>query len=127
MKKQILLIALMIGSITLSCSTDDDNNDYQESEFQGEWIGTYTGDKDNGSWTAYIDSEGEVTGTTTSSVLNSSLELNGEISPSGGFTATAGTTSNGAEFKGQMSETNGSGTWVNTSQGINGTWSGNKQ
>lgn len=125
MKKQILLIAIILGLTTLSCSSNDDDN--QKSEFEGEWVGTYTGALDNGTWTAIIDSNGKVTGTSTSSVFNASLQLNGNVSTSGTFIATAGSASNGAQFNGQMTESSGSGTWSNSSSGTNGTWSGNKQ
>ncbi|WP_445731103.1 hypothetical protein [Mariniflexile sp.] len=110
--------------MTSSCSKNDDN---QDSKFQGTWTGTYTGAQDNGSWTANIDTNGKVTGTTSSTVYNNSLQLNGNISSSGEFIATAGSASNGAEFNGQMTTTSVTGTWSNTTAGINGTWSGNKQ
>ncbi len=124
MKKQILLLTIILGLMTLACSKNDDD---QKSEFQGTWTGTYAGTQDSGSWTANIDSNGKVTGTTVSTVFNVSLQLNGIISSSGAFTATAGSASNGAEFSGQMTATTGSGTWVNTNAGISGTWSGNKE
>ena len=74
-----------------------------------------------------IDSNGKVTGTTSSNVFNGTLQLNGNISSNGAFSATAGSASNGAEFTGQMTDTSGSGTWAKTTSGINGTWSGNKK
>ena len=123
MKKQILLITIILGLMTLSCSKNDD----QDSEYQGTWTGTYTGTQDNGTWTANIDSNGKVTGTTSSNVFNGTLQLNGNISSNGAFRATAGSASNGAEFTGQMTDTSGSGTWAKTTSGINGTWSGNKK
>tara|TARA_R110002049_G_scaffold97098_3_gene236954 strand:- start:7119 stop:7490 length:372 start_codon:yes stop_codon:yes gene_type:complete len=123
MKKQILLITIILGLITLSCSKNDD----QDSEYQGTWTGTFTGTQDNGTWTANIDSNGKITGTTSSTVYNASLQLNGSISSSGKFIATAGSASNGADFKGQMTETSGSGTWANNSLGIDGSWTGTKQ
>ena len=126
MKKQILLITIILAMITLSCSSNDDN-DNPTSEFQGIWTGTYSGEADSGTWTANIDSNGEVTGNTNSSVFNVSLQLNGNISSNGAFTATAGSASNGAEFNGQMTGTNGSGTWTNTNAGFSGNWSGSKQ
>ncbi|NCP58701.1 MAG: hypothetical protein GW839_00150 [Flavobacteriales bacterium] len=123
MKKQILLITIILGLMTLSCSKNDD----QDSEYQGTWTGTFSGIQDNGTWTANIDSNGKLTGTTNSTVLKISLSLNGNVSSSGVFIATAGSASNSAEFNGKMSGTTGSGTWANTKAGINGTWSGNKQ
>lgn len=124
MKKQILLIALIIGLTTLSCSKNDDD---QGSEFQGIWTGTYTGTQDNGTWTANIDSNGKVTGTASSTVHSITLQLNGKISSNGTLTATIGSASNGTEFNGKMTGTSGSGAWENTNQGINGSWSGSKQ
>lgn len=125
MKKQILLITIILGMMTLSCSSNDDND--EDSEFEGTWTGTYSGTVDNGTWIANIDSNGEVTGTTNSTVHSSSLQLNGNISSSGAFTATVGSASNGTKFNGQMTANSGSGTWTSTSAGINGTWSGSKQ
>jgi len=110
----------------MSCSSNDDD-DQQKSEFQGEWAGTFTGNQESGSWSANIDSDGNVTGTTTSTVYNTTLQLNGKVSPGGSFNATAGTASNGAKFTGNLQGGTGSGSWVNELAGISGTWNGNRK
>lgn len=122
MKKQILLLTIILGMLTFSCSSKDDN-DVQDSEFHGTWTGTYTGESDNGTWTVTIDSRGKITGTSLSTIWLNSVELNGSISANG----TIGTVSNGAEFNGQITGTTGSGIWTNTDSVTNGTWSGSKQ
>lgn len=123
MKKQILLIAIILGLVTLSCSKSDDQ---QESEYQGTWSGTFSGDA-NGTWSALIDSDGIITGTAQFNGVGLTLQLNGSVSPSGVFQATAGTASNGAEFSGQLTETSGSGIWINTALAMDGTWTGTRQ
>ena|SRR5690606_35946243 len=123
MKKQILLFAIILGLITFSCSKSDDD---QESIYQGLWSGTFAGDS-NGTWSALIDSDGIITGTAQFNGNGSSLQLNGSVSPSGAFQATVGTASNGAQFSGQLTETSGSGTWINTALSMDGTWSGTRQ
>lgn len=123
----ILVFAIAMGFTLTSCSSNDDGDDRQKSEFQGEWTGTFTGNQESGSWTASIDSDGNVTGTTTSTVYTVSLQLKGKVSSGGAFTATAGTASNGAEFTGNLKGSTGSGTWVNEFAGLSGTWVGNKK
>lgn len=123
MKKQILLFAIILGLITFSCSKSDDD---QESIFQGLWAGTFAGDS-NGTWSALIDSEGLITGTANFNGVGSTLQLTGSVSSSGAFQATAGTASNGAQFNGQLTETSGSGTWINTALSMDGTWNGTRQ
>lgn len=123
MKKQILLFTIILGLVTLSCSKSDDD---QESEYQGIWSGTFAGDS-NGTWSALIDSEGLITGTANFNGVGSTLQLTGGVSSSGAFQATAGTASNGAQFSGQLTETSGSGTWINTALSMDGTWNGTRQ
>lgn len=123
MKKQILLFTIILGLVTLSCSKSDDQ---QESEYQGTWSGTFSGDA-NGTWSALIDPDGVITGTANFNGIGSTLQLKGSVSPSGAFQATVGTASNGAQFSGQLTETSGSGTWINTALSMDGTWDGTRQ
>jgi|SRR5690606_4147765 hypothetical protein len=123
MKKHILLFTIILGLIAFSCSKSDDD---QESEYQGLWSGTFAGDA-NGTWSALIDSDGIITGTAQFNGVGLTLQLNGSVSPSGVFQATAGTASNGAEFSGQLTETSGSGIWINTALAMDGTWTGTRQ
>ena len=54
MKK--LLLLTFIFTLFACSGGDDDNDNTTNSEFQGEWSGTFSGD-DNGTWTAGINSK----------------------------------------------------------------------
>ena len=103
----------------------NNNNNTTNSEFQGEWSGTFSGD-DNGTWSAGINSNGDVSGTAYSIIFADNYSLEGSVSSSGQFQATFGTSSAGGEFTGQLNGNSGSGTWVNTGAMMNGSWSGSK-
>lgn len=120
MKKLLLLTFVFI--LFTCCGGDDDTTN---SVFQGEWSGTFSGD-DNGTWTASINSNGDVSGTSYSTIFNDNYSLEGSVSSSGQFQATIGTTSGGAVFTGQFNGNSGSGMWVNTGAMMSGSWSGNK-
>ena len=102
---------------------DDDNS--SSSNFEGNWSGQYTGDDDNGNWTANINSDGILNGTATSTVFNESYDINGTTSENGNLTAALGTASSGGEFIGQFNGNRGNGTWTNTRVNYNGNWTGN--
>ena len=70
MKKLLLLSAMLI----FACSSDDssDNN----SQFEGEWSGTFDGG-DSGTWTATVDSDGSLVGNVYSSVFEESYSATG--------------------------------------------------
>ena len=121
------LTYLFLALIIVACSGggDDDNNNTTNSEFQGEWSGTFSGD-DNGTWTAGINPNGDVSGTAYSTTFADNYSLEGSVSSSGQFQATFGTSSVGGEFTGQLNGNSGSGTWVNTGAMMNGSWSGSK-
>ena len=59
--KNILYLSLALLIFACSSGGDDDNNNTTNSEFQGEWSGTFSGD-DNGTWSAGINSNGDVSG-----------------------------------------------------------------
>lgn len=122
MKKGIYLILILLSFSIYSCSKDDDNS----TELAGNWSGTFTGDV-VGTWTATISENGIITGTT--KVTNPTVEaaLNGNVSAEGKFTATAGTTTLGYNFDGQLNGNSGGGTWKSKSGTQNGSWSGTKK
>ncbi len=122
MKKGIYLLLILFGLSIYSCSKDDDNS----SELAGNWSGTFTGDV-VGTWTATISESGVVSGTTMVTSVSIVAVLNGNVNPDGKFTATAGTTSLGYNFNGQLSGSSGSGTWENSAKTQSGSWSGTKQ
>ncbi len=123
--KKLLLISLAILTVTIySCKKKDTE---ETIDYTGTWSGLYLGNDDNGTWTATIDSNGDVSGSASSAVYPATYDLIGTIDPQGAFTATAGSASTGSEFVGQFTETTASGTWSNTNFGFSGTWSGTKE
>ena len=120
----------MINSLTIvlaafllfACKKD---NDAPPSQYEGNWKGVYSGDE-SGTWNININEEGIVTGSAKSNA-NKTYELNGNVTNSGTFSATAGSTSTGTTFTGQLSENNASGTWKNALVNVKGVWSGSKQ
>ena len=123
--KNLIYLFLAVTIVACSGGGDDDTNNTTNSEFQGEWSGTFSGD-DNGTWTAGISSNGDVSGTAYSTTFADNYSLEGSVSSSGQFQATFGTSSVGGEFIGQLNGNSGSGTWVNTGAMMNGSWSGSK-
>lgn len=120
-------LAIISTSIIFSCSnSNDDNATPTVFPHQGKWSGTYSGQKDHGTFKINVSSTGEVTGTTTSVVFQENFDVKGKVSESGSFSAIAGTAESGAKFTGQMEGTSATGTWVNNSAGMSGAWSGNK-
>ncbi|MDO5637961.1 MAG: hypothetical protein Q4G18_12025 [Myroides sp.] len=120
-----LLSTLLLGFT--ACSSDDNTPIEQVNKlekFKGTWIGTYTGDG-NGTWTATFDSAGNAVGTLVSG--SSTFNLTGEVAENGTINAEfmSGTTVVGT-MTGTLTETTGSGTWNNTIQNYNGTWTGTK-
>ena len=109
----------------MACSGGDDDNYTNGSDYQGNWSGTFSGD-DNGTWTATINSVGEVNGIALSTTFSDTYTLEGSVSASGQFQATFGTSSAGGLFTGQLNATSGSGTWVNEAAMMSGSWSGAK-
>lgn len=125
MKKMKLILTLLIGLTILSCSSDDDNNN-TTSQFQGDWSGTFTGDEDNGSWNATVNGNGEINGTVTSDVFSVSWDATGMVQDNGNVNISAGSATSGATFIGTMNSSSANGTWENTIENMNGTWTGNK-
>ena len=123
MKK--LLLLTFVFTLFACSGGDDDNDNTTNSEFQGELSGTFSVD-DNGTWTAGINSNGDVSGTANSTTFSDTYSLEGSVSSSGQFQATFGTSSAGGGFTGQLNGNSGSGTWVNTSAMMSGSWSGSK-
>jgi hypothetical protein len=93
------------------------------SQYKGNWSGNYTGTGDFGTWNATINSEGTVSVSAHSNVFNENYQLTGNVNSNGMFSAIS---SIGSSFTGQFTENNVSGTWVNSTLGINGTWEGSK-
>ena len=85
--------------------------------------GTFSGN-DSGTWNAEIFSNGNINAELFSSIYNNSFSANGVVDNSGNVNLTFGSTSTGAVFTGQFSNSSASGTWTNESLSYYGTWSG---
>ncbi len=129
MKKYILGLLVLI--IAVSCTSSNSSTPATVPfPFQGHWVGTYTGTKDNGSFDINVSSAGIVSGTATSIPFSQTYQLTGTVTASGVFASTFGTTSSGGTFNGQLNTSNtSSGTWTNNipNPDINGNWTGTKQ
>lgn len=127
MKKVINVLLILMSFSLISCSkSSSTTTTTTPSSFQGNWTGRFTGTQDNGTWTATISATGVVTGTAYSAVFMGSSALNGTVTNQGSFTATVGSSTDGARFSGNLTGTTGSGTWVNTSAAMSGNWTGTK-
>ncbi|HRQ49929.1 MAG TPA: hypothetical protein PLR74_05295 [Agriterribacter sp.] len=124
MKMVNYLAIVLMAFVLFACKKDNDNKP-EAFQYQGHWKGVYSGDE-GGTWDISIDNKGVVKGTAKSNA-NTPYELNGNVTNSGSFSATAGATSTGTAFTGQLSENNANGTWKNMALNVTGVWSGTKQ
>jgi hypothetical protein len=99
------------------------------TDYAGNWKGTFTGSGDNGSWDLTIASNGNITGSITSILFSQTSSAIGTVNPAGQVTVTVGSSSSGITFSGTITGRNVSGAWTNNSRtpALNGTWSGTKQ
>ena len=122
MKKLTLILSLLI----FACSSDDSsNNNYNSSQFEGDWSGTFDGG-DSGTWTVTVDSNGSAVGNGYSNLLEESFSATGTFSSNGSVTLTTGNASTGATFTGQANSISVDGVWNNEGAELSGTWSGSK-
>jgi hypothetical protein len=126
MNRIVFFIIVSFSLVFLSCSKNESET-AQISSFEGRWTGRFTGNEDNGTWTATISALGVVTGTANSNVFPGVSGLVGTVNKQGDFTATVGSSSDGARFSGKLIGNSGSGTWINSSAEMSGGWSGTKQ
>jgi hypothetical protein len=128
MKWSILVLSVICFS--LGCKKSSSSTSTSSSAYSGSWKGAYTGTDDHGSFVISISTTGSVTGTATSDVfMSETFQLNGTVTNTGQLTATAGTSTSGAVFKGTLTGNNGTGTWSNNmvTPAYTGNWTGNKQ
>lgn len=124
MKKAIFFLSILSLIIFASCSNDND----PVSPNQGHWIGTFTGNGDNGTFDMNVAANGQITGTCYSLVENVTFNCTGTVNSSGQVSVTAGTTSIGSAFSGTMNGSTANGTWINNiNTSYYGTWTGTKQ
>lgn len=132
MKKYFLLVLVLpLLSISTSCSSDDDTNHSAHQnplqKFQGTWSGTYSGE-DTGDWQASIDANGNANGTINRVNSTAKYTLTGSVNKDGAVNMTYYFNNQPmGSMSGTMSESNGSGTWINTLLNFEGIWTGNKK
>ena len=131
-KIQSVFYILFVVIIVFSCRSNDDNAT-STNPYIGNWAGTYTGSKDNGTWTAKVNSDNTITGTAHSNIDNVDSYAKGTIDANGNvaigiYTNSTSTTEQG-KFTGVFkTDKTASGTWQNlVSTSYFGTWTGNKQ
>ena len=117
-----LALAGLIVLALVACK----DNPYEK--YEGSWKGSYTGADDSGEWEVSINDEGEVEGTARSEQFpDYPFPLEGVISETGKFDATASFFGQKVEFVGQAQEETASGTWENVTGEFSGKWKGGKQ
>lgn len=126
--KKIIMLAVGISLISaFSCSKTPTTTTTTVS-IQGNWKGSYNSSKsggDYGSWEAYIDGTNKMTVTMKPVIYSSSsITLNGSC---GTTTVSFSNASGRIQFTGKINGTNMTGTFFNTNDQNEGTWSGSKQ
>lgn len=123
-KNTIFMLLLATTLAIFGCSKDE--NTTINTNFQGNWEGTYTGD-DYGTWKCTINSDGNATGSGYSQKYSGSFQAVGTCDNTGKITL--GVSSTGGTFTGQITGTNISGTWKTTqsSWAGTGTFTGTKK
>ena len=114
------------GGVTRGSTSVAVRTDTGLEAFVGTYSGTFSGD-DSGTWTAVVDSTGNVTGSGASSAIGNFL-ISGNVTRSGAIFFTAGTVTAGANFSGTISLSGEvSGNWASVIFGTSGTFSGRRQ
>lgn len=125
-----LLIILILSSISLSCSSDDNNSKVIEQNPYEKYAGKYKGDYfggDTGTWEVTISNQGMISGTVHSSQFNLTFQLDGEIDTNGNLNATYQYNNQPAGvFEAVINENSVSGIWTNSLSNLTGTLEGNK-
>jgi hypothetical protein len=127
MKTNILLFIALFAFVFNSCKDDTTTTPTSATPvdtfpYDGEWTGNYIGG-DEGTVTITVESNGKLNGSAYSNNIMSTFSLNGMVDSTGKLNATSTTT--GAIFSGNLSATNASGIWENTT--ISGTWTATKK
>jgi len=133
MKKvfSLLLIILPLMLLTVSCHEEEDPivKTTPYSKYKGPWSGTYSGG-DSGVIEFSVKDDGTITGTIESDKFpESDLSLKGKVTIEGNVNIRIMYIDeiDFGGFTGIMTESNASGTWINTGAGnITGTWTAAK-
>lgn len=138
MKKvfSLLLILLPLTLITVSCHDEEDpiTTTSPYAKYKGSWLGTYTG-SDSGIIDFIVSGDGKIIGDVESNNFkNQELTLKGRVNIHGEISMILVKTDDDTNteeeigsFVGSMTNSNGSGTWINDGAGgIKGTWIASK-
>ena len=104
---------------------DSYNNNYNSSQFEGEWSGTYDGGE-TGTWTATVDSDGYAVANILKNGDEEPYSATGTFYSNGNVVLAVGNASTWATFTGQATSSSVDGVWNNEGAELSGTWSGNK-
>lgn len=124
-----ILLSSFLSILFIQCSSDD-NDSYpinNQSQFKGNWSGSYTG-MSEGTWSASIDENGVFSGKTKPTQGLSIFFIEGEVNDNGILNAQFyfNNTVVG-QFSGNLIQTEGQGQWTNTILNLTGSWKGSKQ
>jgi hypothetical protein len=78
------ILFLIIICISVSCISDEESQRQVNSDFQGEWVGTFSGN-DSGTIVFTVQKEGTIVGDLTSLTSNTSQNFKGYVSSNGKF------------------------------------------
>ena len=120
--KNLSILAMLVAVLAFSSCKKVESNPYQ-----GTYSGTFAGD-DTGIWSGTVNESGNMDGTGISSTVPGiPFELKGQVDNNGHFTANLNIPLLGAiAFDGQITNGQVTGTWVNVSSQIQGTFEGAK-
>lgn len=137
MKKifSLVLLALPLTLLTISCEHKEEDPVEKitpYTKFKGPWEGTYSGSGDSGTITFTVKDDGSILGDIESEKFGGSdLSLKGKVSVEGQVDIQllhSSSTGPIGNFRGIMTESNASGSWINNSAGgITGSWVAGKR
>ncbi len=107
--KKLLLILFCLPLIFTSCKKEEENNN-PDSPFIGFWSGNYSGNA-SGLWNGTINASGKCSGEATTEDYGT-VNLTGQVSNNGDFTAAIGSGDIGINFVGEIDSNHVIGTWT---------------
>ena len=123
--RNLKYLLLSVGILFISCNKD--NNNTNNCQFSGTWIGTYNGGE-SGDISGIISTDCTISGTATPDSGNTTYYGIGSVENDGSnFSVTIGTVSTVAVFSGTLNGNTGTGGWINESEGLSCNWTIFKQ
>ena len=109
MKFKAFVLFLFLSVI--ACTSDEESARQVNSGFQGNWVGTFSGDQ-NGSITFVVEKEGTIVGELNLSPSNTKETINGYVNFDGKFDMN---TASNYKFSGYLKNSNSNGIWTKNS------------